>query len=164
MAELPKFEMERVFDAPAELVWRAWTDAELLARWYGPGVETVIHALDVRVGGQWLNEMKWGENGSFQRSEFIEVDPPSKLVMLMSTTDSDWEISSNPMMPDWPRTLWTGVTLREEAGKTIMTLTWIPYEATEAEIACFAGAAHNLGNGWAAGFDIMGEIVAELGA
>ncbi len=39
MSGLPEFVLDRVFDAPRELVWRAWTDPELLHRWYGPGVK-----------------------------------------------------------------------------------------------------------------------------
>ncbi|WP_245484999.1 hypothetical protein [Ciceribacter ferrooxidans] len=39
----------------------------MLARWYGPEVETVIHKIDVTPGGLWLNEMKMG--GEFKLSE-----------------------------------------------------------------------------------------------
>ena len=65
MSELPTYILEREFDAPRELVWRTWTEAELLSHWYGPGVETVIHKLDVTPGGVWLNEMKWGGNSNY---------------------------------------------------------------------------------------------------
>ena len=37
MSELPEYLLDRVFDAPREMVWRAWIDPELLSRWYGPG-------------------------------------------------------------------------------------------------------------------------------
>ena len=43
MTELPTYILERSFDAPRELVWRTWTEPELLARWYGPRVETIVH-------------------------------------------------------------------------------------------------------------------------
>ena len=35
MTDLPTYLLERVFDAPRELVWRSWTDPQLLPRWYG---------------------------------------------------------------------------------------------------------------------------------
>ena len=47
MSDLPTYVLEREFAAPRELVWRAWTDAELLARRYGPGAETIVHRLDL---------------------------------------------------------------------------------------------------------------------
>jgi len=58
MTDQPKYILDREFDAPREMVWQAWTDPELLARWYGPGVETIIHKFDLKPDGLWLNEMK----------------------------------------------------------------------------------------------------------
>ena len=162
MTELPVYILEREFDAPRALVWRTWTDPDLLAKWYGPGVETVIHALDVQPGGVWLNEMKMGDQSGYQKSEYTEVVEPERLVMLMSTTDADWNLAPNPMMPDWPATLMTVVTFEEQNGKTKMRLEWSPYNATDAEITCFAGAVENLGKGWGAGMDMLAAILAEL--
>src|SRR4051812_6807537 len=41
----------RVFDAPCELVWDAWTKPELIARWFAPGIVMDVRELDVRPGG-----------------------------------------------------------------------------------------------------------------
>lgn len=164
MTDLPIFVLERDFNAPPALVWRTWTEPDLLARWYGPGVETVIHALDVEPGGTWLNEMKMGENSGYQKSVYTEVVPPKRLVMLMSTTDENWNLSPNPMMPDWPATLLTVVTFEDAGTGTKMRLEWSPHEASEAEIACFAAAVENLGQGWGAGMDMLVDILAELQA
>jgi uncharacterized protein YndB with AHSA1/START domain len=164
MTELPMFVMEREFDAPRELVWRTWTEPELLGHWYGPGVETVVHKLDVRVGGAWLNEMKMGERSGYQRCDYTEVMKPERLVMLMSTTDADWNLAPNPMMPDWPAILLTTVTFEDAGSKTKMRLEWSPHEATDAEIACFAGAVENLGKGWGAGMVMLEEMLADLQA
>lgn len=162
MTDLPTYVLERTFDAPRALVWKTWTDPELLARWYGPNVETVIHNLDVRPGGLWLNEMKMGDKSGYQRTEFTEVAEPERLVCLMANTDADWNIAANPMMPDWPRVLLTTVTFEEKDGKTKMRLTWTPYEASELEIACFANAVENMGRGWGAGMEILEQLLAEL--
>ena len=48
MSELPVYIFNRCFDAHLPKVWRAWTDPDLLAIWYGPWVETVIHEFDLR--------------------------------------------------------------------------------------------------------------------
>ena len=79
MTEMPEFVMDREFDAPRELVWRAWTEPELLARWYGPNVESVIHKFELRPGGMWLHEMKMGENSHFIKIVFQEIQPPERL-------------------------------------------------------------------------------------
>lgn len=164
MSELPVYVLERVFDAPRELVWKTWTDPELLPRWYGPNVETIVHRLDVTPGGLWLGEMKWGDNSHFQRVEYTEVDAPSRLVWLHSNCDADWNVTANPMMPDWPRVLLTTVTFEEEGDQTRMRLTWIPHEASEAEIACFAAAIEGMDKGWGSGMELLAELLAELQA
>lgn len=164
MSDLPTYVLERVFDAPRELVWKTWTDPKLLSRWYGPNVETIIHHLDVKPGGLWLNEMKMGERSSYQRSEYTEVIKPERLVCLMSNTTADWNIAPNPMMPNWPRVLLTTVTFKEDGANTKMRLTWVPYEASKAEIACFAAAIDGMGKGWNAGMELLAELLVELQA
>ena len=164
MTELPTYVLERTFNASRDLVWRTWTEPEFLARWYGPNVETIVHKLDVRPGGLWLNEMKWGENSHYQRVEYTEVTPTERLVWLHAVSDADWNVTSNPMMPDWPRILLTTVTFADANGKTDMRLTWVPHEASEAEITCFANAIAGMDKGWATGMDLLAELLAELQA
>ncbi len=162
MSELPEYVLDREFDAPRELVWRAWTEPELLQRWYGPRVETIIHEFDLKPGGSWLNEMKIGGNSDFQKVVFQEVTPPEKLVWHHSSADGVWNIVSSPMMADWPRTLLTTVTFEEMGDKTNVRLTQIPLEATDAEIACFAAAMSGMDNGWGSGYAILDEMFVEL--
>jgi len=164
MSDLPTYVLERDFDAPRELVWKTWTDPELLPRWYGPGVETTIHRLDLAPGGLWLVEMAWGGNSHFQRVEYVEVTPPEKLVWLHSTSDGEWNVVANPMMPDWPRVLLTTVTFEASGERTKLRLTWAPHEATDAEIAGFAAAIEGMGKGWGAGMELLAELLTELQA
>ena len=162
MSDLPEYVLDRTFDAPRELVWRAWTDPEILHRWYGPGVETIIHKYELKPGGSWLNEMRWGEGGDFSRMDFEEVTPPEKLVWRHCSTDHDWKVASNPKMPGWPRMLLTTVTFEEQGDKTNVRLSQVPLEATDEEIACFAQMMANMDKGWGSGYAIIDEILAEL--
>lgn len=165
MSELPEYHLDRIFDAPRDMVWRAWTDPDLLHRWYGPHVETVIHRFDLKPGGSWLNEMKMGDKGYLSKMIFQEVTPPEKLVWHhYSSTNSDWNTMPNPMMPDWPHLLLTTVIFEEMGEKTNVRLTQVPMEATDAEIACFAEAMANMDNGWGAGYAIMDKLFLELRA
>ena len=164
MRELPTYVLERTFDAPRELVWRAWTDPELLPRWYGPRVETIVHRHELKPGGLWLGEMRWGGNSNSQRVEFTEVTPPERLVWLHSVSDAQWNVIVNPMMADWPRILLTTVTFQDDCGQTRLRLTWVPHEASDAEIGCFAAAMDGMDKGWGAGMDLLAELLAELQA
>ena len=164
MSDLPTYVLERIFDAPRELVWKTWTDPKLLPRWYGPNVETIIHLLELKPGGLWLVEMKFGGNSHYQRVEYTEVTPPERLVWLHSSSDADWNLIPSPMMADWPRVLLTTVTFEESSGRTRMRLTWVPHDASAAEIACFAAAIDGMGKGWDAGMKLLAELLAELQA
>ena len=164
MSDLPTYVLERVFDAPRALVWRTWTEPEFITRWYGPGVETVVHRLDIKPGGLWLGEMKWGDNSHYQRVEYTEVVEPERLVWLHSVSDAAWNVIANPMMPNWPQVLLTTVTFEDAGAQTKMRLTWVPHQASEAEIACFAEALAGMDKGWAAGMEILADILAELQA
>ncbi len=164
MTDLPEFVLDRIFNAPRELVWRAWTDPELLPRWYGPGAETIVHKFDLKPGGLWLGEMKWGEKSHFSKVVFQEVEQMQKLVWLHSSSDSDWNIISSPMMPDWPRVLLTTVIFEDMGDKTNVRLIWIPFEAADAEIACFAAASVGMDKGWGKGYALMDELLTELQA
>jgi uncharacterized protein YndB with AHSA1/START domain len=80
-AEGPELVWERIFDAPRELVWKAHTEPERVARWWGPRkYSTEVIELDVRPGGKWryINRNADGEHPF--RGEFLEVVPPEKLV------------------------------------------------------------------------------------
>ncbi len=162
MTDLPTYVLERTFNAPRNLVWKTWTDATLLPRWYGPNVESIVHRLDVTPGGLWLNEMRKGEWSHFERVEYLEVDAPSRLVWLHSVANADWEIAPNPMMPDWPKALLTTVTFEEVGERTNLRLIWAPHNASDAEIACFAGAMAGLDKGWGSGMDVLEQLLAEL--
>jgi uncharacterized protein YndB with AHSA1/START domain len=73
--------VERVFDAPRELVWRAYTEPELVAQWWGRGHRVVVERLELEPGGHW-RFVEHGPDGvhGFE-GRFREVTPPARLVM-----------------------------------------------------------------------------------
>jgi uncharacterized protein YndB with AHSA1/START domain len=71
---------ERTFDAPRDLVWRAFTDPELIPRWWGKhGTTTTVVEMDVRPGGRWryVNSAPDRDDVVFF-GEYLSVDPPSE--------------------------------------------------------------------------------------
>lgn len=69
---------ERTFDAPRALVWRAFTDPELIPRWWGRhGTTTRVIEMDVRPGGRWryINSAADRDDVVFF-GEYLSVDPP----------------------------------------------------------------------------------------
>jgi uncharacterized protein YndB with AHSA1/START domain len=72
----------RVFDAPRELVWTAWTDPKHLAQWWGPnGFTTTTSAFDMRPGGVWRFVMHGPDGRDYQnRITFDEIVKPERIV------------------------------------------------------------------------------------
>jgi hypothetical protein len=81
---------------------------------------------------------------------------------LHSSSDADWNVIPSPMMADWPRVLLTTVAFDDDGARTKMRLTWVPHEASEAELACFAAAIDRMGKGWDAGMELLAKLLAEL--
>jgi len=70
------------FDAPRELVWKAWTDPKLIPKWWGPRrYSTTVDKMDVRPGGTWRFVQRDAEGNEYGfHGEYREVVPPKRLV------------------------------------------------------------------------------------
>jgi uncharacterized protein YndB with AHSA1/START domain len=75
--------LSRVFEAPRELVFRAWTDKEHLPRWFGPkGFACSTYEIDIREGGRWRFDMRAPDGTVYPNlMVFLEVKHPERLVM-----------------------------------------------------------------------------------
>ena len=83
--------VSRTFDAPRDRVFRAYTDPQELARWWGPdGWTTETHAHELQPGGFWHYYMR-GPDGmeSWGKSIYQEVTPPSRLVYSDAFSDAE---------------------------------------------------------------------------
>ena len=82
--DLPtRLSLRRVFDAPRELVWLAWTKPEMTVRWWGPVEWPVARVTqDLRVGGEWSAVLKSAvsEETLWQGGVYQLVEPPRRLV------------------------------------------------------------------------------------
>jgi len=74
--------LRRVFNAPIESVFAAWTKAEVLARWFGPvGFTVTASDIDLRKGGAYLIALRSPEGAAIKHfGEYVEVTPPERLV------------------------------------------------------------------------------------
>lgn len=139
--------LKRTFDAPRELVFKAWTDPKLLMQWWGPSYFTTPTAeVEARKGGKLYIVMHGPKGTEFDIDmpvwgTFQEFDPPRRLVF------------TNQAIPDEKGvrqldTLCT-VTFTEKGGKTEMTLHIVLVKATPAVAANWAGAEM----GWSQSLD-----------
>lgn len=118
--------VRRTFDAPARLVFEAWSNPELFQRWWVPrsmGMELHACEMDVRTGGTY--RLDFGEGMDFF-GRYLEVTPPSRIVW---TNDEDGDDASI-----------TTVTFEEQDGRTLLVMTET-YPSKEALDAAGTGAA-----------------------
>ena len=72
--------IERIFDAPRDRVWRAFTDPNLVAQWWGRGNKLVIEKLEVKRGGHWRFVEHGPEGVNGFEGRYREVTPPQRVV------------------------------------------------------------------------------------
>ncbi len=86
-----EFVITRIFDAPRELVFRAWTDPKMLAEWWGPrGFTNPVCEWDVRPGGKIYDVMRAPNGMEFPMGgEFHEIVPPERLVFACGALDEN---------------------------------------------------------------------------
>lgn len=89
--ETERMVITRVFDAPRELVWKAWTDPKYMMQWWGPkGCTAPICKIDFRVGGKFLCCMKMPDGQEFWNGgEYHEIIPQEKIVSSMYFADAE---------------------------------------------------------------------------
>ena len=117
----------RTFDAPARIVYEAWTRPELFQRWWAPKSHDVVIVsceLDVRVGGGYRLVMRQGDSQPMAFfGRYLEVTPPSRLVWTNEESGEGGAI--------------TTVTFEEKGGKTRLVIhdLYASKEALDAAIA-----------------------------
>ena len=149
------FVVTRAFDAPRALVWKAFTETDRLAQWWGPkGFKLTHAALDLKPGGMFHYGMAapdgkpmWG------RWVFREVEPPARLVFVSSFSDPEGGIGPCPFPMDWPPEVLSEILFTEEDGRTTLHMTGLPIDATEAQQQIFQGMKPSMQMGWGGTFD-----------
>jgi len=139
--------LERILPAPRPLVFRAQTEPDLLAEWWGPaGFSAPSIELDLRVGGGYRIAMQPPDGDVFYLSgEFVEVDPPTRLAYTFRWEDPD---------PDDRETIVT-FSLDDRGGSTQVSVDQGVF-ATEAR-----RALHD--QGWTESLDRLQRLVPHIG-
>jgi uncharacterized protein YndB with AHSA1/START domain len=160
---VPEFFLARCFGAPRALVFRAWTEPDRLARWFGPKGFTMLSCtLDLRPGGVFHYGMRspdgqvmWG------RWVFREIVAPERLVFVASFSDETGGVTRHPFAPDWPLEVLSTLTLTEHHGQTTVAMRGIPVNATDPERKTFEAAHDSMQKGWTGTLDQLAGYLAQ---
>ncbi len=143
-------EIVRVFDAPRELVWQAWTDPEMMSQWFGPrAFTTPVCELDTRVGGALRIVMRGPDGMDYpMKGVFKEVVPPERLVFSNIAVDKD----GNHLLEGE-----TTVILEAQGAKTKLTLHTYAKGLVPIAPQMLAG----MEAGWSQSLDKMSDLMAK---
>lgn len=159
--ENKKLVIERIFEASREKVWEAWTNPEMMKKWWGPkDFSAPFIQIDLRVGGKYLFCMRGAatpggaEQDFWSTGVYKEIIKPEKLVMTDSFSDEKGNAipaSQYGMAGDWPLELLVTVLFKEQGNKTKITLEHKGMPADQnRELAR---------QGWNQSFDKLAEIL-----
>jgi uncharacterized protein YndB with AHSA1/START domain len=157
-----EFAISRVFDAPRDRVWKAWTEAERLKQWWGPaGFQVHTCKVDLRPGGVFLYGMK-APDGTDMWGKFTyrEIKAPQRLVFIVSFSDAKGGLTRHPWSPNWPLDMLSTVSFEEQGGKTKVTVQWLPADsATDVERKTFDEGRDSMKQGWGGTMDQFADYL-----
>jgi len=137
----------RVFDAPRELVFKAWTEPAHMAQWFGPrGFTSKVLKHDLRAGGAYRVHMVGPDGDHWSQGVYREVVPPERLAMTFGWGDAN----GNRTRPETTLTL----LFEDVGGKTRLTLHNAVFESVTAR------DLHE--GGWSTSLDCLAEYLATL--
>jgi uncharacterized protein YndB with AHSA1/START domain len=159
-----EFTISRSFDAPRDRVWKAWTDPQALAQWWGPkGSQIRVIKLEVRPGGIFHYAMQFQPgHDMFGRFIYREIAAPERIVFVNSFSDAEGGITRAPFPQlgnTWPLEVLNHLTLTERDGKTTVSLRGDPLNATDEERKTFASMADSMRQGFGGTFDQLDEYL-----
>lgn len=159
MTDLKNVEIERTFNAPIDLIWSMWTEAEHFAHWYGPFGATISKAeMDVVVGGKrhvgMTMETPNGRREMYFVGEYSEIKPKTRLVYTERMGDADGKPMTAEQMglpADTPMETSVVVELEDLGDATRMKMTHVGVPADSPG-----------GKGWNMAIDKLEARVVEL--
>jgi uncharacterized protein YndB with AHSA1/START domain len=142
-----ELELSRIIDAPRALVFKAWTDAAHVARWWGPrGFVTTHCDMDIRPGGKFRICMRSAEGTDhWKRGVYREITAPERIVFTFAWEDA----AGNP-----GHELLTTVTFTEHGDGTRLTLHQALFQTVE-------GCESHRG-GWTSCLERFSEYVSNI--
>jgi uncharacterized protein YndB with AHSA1/START domain len=140
----------RIFDAPRELVFKAWTDPKHLAKWFGPTVFTnPVCEVDLRVGGRWHIVMRGPDGSEYPcGGVYKEIVAPERLAFTNDAVDKD----GNPIINGF-----TTVIFEDQHRKTKLTLR----TRGTAMVAYAAAYLQGMEAGWTESLEKLAEQLAK---
>ncbi len=163
-----EFVITRTFNAPRDLVYKAWTEADRLVKWWGPkGFTMGVAKLDLRPGGTFHYSMEAPKGGVMSgkmwgKFVYRDVVPGERLEFVVSFSDENLGTVRHPGSATWPLEVLNIVTFTEQNGKTLVTLRGWPIHATAEEVETFQKGTAGMRAGFGGTFEQLDAYLGSL--
>lgn len=156
----------RTVAAPRALVWKAFTEPERMAKWWGPpGSSVGKYSMDLRAGGRYhFSLVLPGGHEMWGLFVYQEVSPIDRLVYHHSFADAAGDIAPSPFGGAWPDRIHSTLEFADKGQATDITLRWVPLHASAEEEAAFRAMIGDMTHGWGGTLDRLDAYLAESSA
>ncbi|MGB9980431.1 SRPBCC family protein [Methanobacterium sp.] len=158
MADEKELTITRTFNAPREVVWKAWTDPDMFMQWWGPrDFTTLVSKIDLKVGGEYFSCMRSPDGQDFcSKGVYRKIVELECLVMTDSFADNEGNAvpaTHYGMGADFPMEMQIMVTFKEQNGKTKLIVKHSDIrKLSEAEL-------NDMQQGWNESLDKLAELL-----
>ncbi len=150
----PGLKIVRYFNAPKEVVFEAFANAEALAEWWGPaGMPVTVKSFDFKPGGKFHYKMEGNGQVMWGLFKYIAITRPELVEFISSFSDEEGNVCKSPFPMDFPLEIFNELTLTDSNGRTTLTLQGHPINATSEQEATYTSITANMEEGFSKTFD-----------
>ncbi|HOZ88125.1 MAG TPA: SRPBCC domain-containing protein [Bacteroidia bacterium] len=154
--------IEKEFDAPLQSVFNALSDPNALSQWWGPdGYRMSVTKFDFSPKGLCLFKMENHEHTMWARFIYHRIISPELLEFVLSFSDEHGRITRAPFFENWPLEIMNAITLKSINGKTVLTNTCFPVNASAEEIFSFNENKASMSGGMSSSMDKLTKLLSE---
>ncbi|MHA4808861.1 SRPBCC family protein [Flavitalea flava] len=156
----PGLKIVRNFNAPKEVVFEAFANADAMAEWWGPkGMSLTVKTFDFKPGGKFLYKMEGGNQTLWGLFKYVNINKYDLIEFISSFSDEKGNICTSPFPMDFPLEIFNQMTLTEANGRTTLTLQGHPINATAAQETTYNSIKENMQQGFAGTFDKLDKYI-----
>jgi uncharacterized glyoxalase superfamily protein PhnB/uncharacterized protein YndB with AHSA1/START domain len=156
----PGLKIVRHFNAPKEVVFEAFANAEAMGEWWGPkGMDLTVKAFDFTPGGKFHYKMEAGEQSMWGLFKYVNLREYDLIEFISSFSDEEGNVCNSPFPMDFPLEIFNQMTLTEVNGRTTLTLQGHPVNATAAQETTYHSIKENMEEGFGGTFDKLEKYI-----
>lgn len=161
----PGLKIVRHFNAPKQVVFEAFANAEAMGEWWGPArMDLTVKTFDFMPGGKFHYKMEGGGQTMWGLFKYITISEPDLIEFINSFSDEEGNVCTSPFPMDFPLEIFNQLTITETNGRTTLTLQGNPVNASAVQEETYNSIKDNMQQGFAATFDKLDSYLQSRGA